>query len=134
MNRTTDQRYHRVRAFRGDLPTPLASWLKVSVVDVAPMRRLRLAWMGRTSDDEVPDPTISLPRQLRACRAVLTEDMEISLHFWDVETSRKDLDARGSSTAWKNFDIPIPRDGGIGDLLAEAQRPDRRFDGVMRRG
>src|SRR4051794_24468193 len=81
----------------------LASWLKASVVDVAPIPRLRLAWMGRTSDDEVQDPTISLPRQLRSCRAVLGEGMEISLHFWDVETSRKNLDARGSSTAWKNF-------------------------------
>jgi site-specific DNA recombinase len=109
----------------------LASWLTASVVDLAPMRRLRLAWMGRTSDDEVQDPTISLPRQLRACHSVLGEDMEISLHFWDVETSRKDLDARGSSTAWRNFDIGIPRDGGIADLLAEARRPDRRFDGVI---
>jgi hypothetical protein len=84
----------------------LATWLKASVVDLAPTRRMRLAWMGRTSHDEVQDPTISLPRQLRACHAVLSEDMEIGLHFWDVETSRKDLDARGSSTAWKNFDIP----------------------------
>jgi DNA invertase Pin-like site-specific DNA recombinase len=109
----------------------LATWLKASVVDLAPTRRMRLAWMGRTSHDEVQDPTISLPRQLRACHAVLSEDMEIGLHFWDVETSRKDLDARGSSTAWKNFDIPIPRNGGIADLLAEAQRPDRRFDGVI---
>jgi DNA invertase Pin-like site-specific DNA recombinase len=109
----------------------LATWLKASIVDLAPARRLRLAWMGRTSDDEVQDPTISLPRQLRACRAVLTDDMAIDLHFWDVETSRKELDARGSSTAWRNFDIAIPRDGGIGDLLAEAQRPDRRFDGVI---
>jgi hypothetical protein len=109
----------------------LASWLRASVVDLAPTRRMRLAWMGRTSHDEVQDPTISIPRQLRACHAVLSEDMEITLHFWDVETSRNDLDARGSSTAWKNFDIPIPRDGGIGDLLAQARRPDRRFDGVI---
>ena len=84
----------------------LASWLKARVVDLAPTRPLRLAWMGRTSDHEVQDPTISLPRQLRACRAVLTEDMEISLHFWDVETSRKELDARGSSTALEGLRHP----------------------------
>jgi DNA invertase Pin-like site-specific DNA recombinase len=109
----------------------LATWLKARVVDTRPARRMRLAWMGRTSDDEVQDPTISLPRQLRSCHAVLTEGMDISLFFWDVETSRKELGARGTSTAWRNFDIDIPRDGGIGDLLEEAQRPDRRFDGVI---
>jgi site-specific DNA recombinase len=109
----------------------LATWLKARVVDNATGQRTRLAWMGRTSDDEVQDPTISLPRQLRSCQAVLGDDMEIGLFFWDVETSRKDLAARGSSTAWRKFDIDIPRDGGIADLLAEARRPDRRFDGVI---
>lgn len=109
----------------------LATWLKARVVDIAEPRRLRLAWMGRTSDDEVQDPTISLPRQLRSSRAVLSDEMEIVLYFWDVETSRKDLGARGSSSAWRSFDIDIPRDGGIADLLAEAQRPNRRFDGVI---
>jgi hypothetical protein len=29
------------------------------------------------------------------------------------------------------FDIPIPRDGGLQGLLAEAERPDRRFDVVI---
>ncbi|GIF48182.1 hypothetical protein Afe04nite_27210 [Asanoa ferruginea] len=109
----------------------LATWLQARVVDTPEPRRLRLAWMGRTSDDEVQDPTISLPRQLRSCHVALGDDMEIRLHFWDVETSRKALGARGSSSAWRNFDIDIPRDGGIADLLAEAQRPDRRFDGVI---
>src|SRR5918994_920068 len=109
----------------------LATWLKARAVDARPTRRMRLAWMGRTSDDEVQDPTISLPRQLRSCRAVLGDDMEIGLYFWDVETSRKELAARGTSTAWRNFDLDIPRDGGIADLLAEAKSPDRRFDGVI---
>src|SRR4051794_23490148 len=57
--------------------------------------------------------------------------MEIRYFFWDVETSRLELDQRGSSEAWKKFAIDIPRDGGIADLLEEASRPDRRFDGVI---
>jgi site-specific DNA recombinase len=108
----------------------LSDWLQASVVMAVP-RKLRGAFLGRTSDDEVQDPTISLPRQLRSCHAGLDDDMAVVLHFWDVETSRKELDARGSSNAWRKFDIDIPRDGGIGDLLAEARRPDRRFDFVI---
>jgi len=32
---------------------------------------------------------------------------------------------------YDRFGIPIARDGGIADLLAEAARPDRRFDVVV---
>ena len=109
----------------------LAAWLQASVLDVGQLPTLRLAFMGRTSDDEVQDPTISMPRQLRSSKSVLEAGMEIRYYFWDVETSRLELDSRGSSTAWKQFDIDIPRDGGIADLLEEARRPDRRFDAVI---
>ena len=54
----------------------LATWLRASVVDVDEVRPLRLAFMGRTSDDEVQDPTISIPRQLRSARSVLSPGME----------------------------------------------------------
>jgi site-specific DNA recombinase len=40
-------------------------------------------------------------------------------------------DARGQGTAHRAFDLRIPRDGGIPDLLAEARRPNRRFDAVI---
>ncbi|ONI85373.1 hypothetical protein ALI144C_13910 [Actinosynnema sp. ALI-1.44] len=52
-------------------------------------------------------------------------------HFYDIESGRKELDARGKSAAHEQFDIPIPRDGGIQGLLAEAERADRRFDFVI---
>ncbi|MDP9799013.1 DNA invertase Pin-like site-specific DNA recombinase [Catenuloplanes nepalensis] len=55
----------------------------------------------------------------------------IVAHFYDVESGRMDLDRRGLGHAHEQFDIPIPRDGGIQDLLAEANRPGRRFDGVI---
>jgi hypothetical protein len=47
----------------------------------------------------------------------------------DIETSQTELGARASCTEWRNFEILNPRCGGIADLLDEAQRPDRRFDG-----
>jgi DNA invertase Pin-like site-specific DNA recombinase len=40
-------------------------------------------------------------------------------------------DARGQGTAHEAFDLRIPRDGGITDLLAEAHQPGRRFDAVI---
>ena len=48
-----------------------------------------------------------------------------------MESGRKNLDDRGGSRAHEQFDIPVPRDGGIQDLLTEAAQPDRRFVAVI---
>jgi len=92
---------------------------------------LRVAWAGRTSTYDQQDPTLSLPRQLRKSQEVLPDDAAIVAHFYDIESGRKDLADRGHSRAHELFQIPIPRDGGIADLLEEAERPDRRFDAVI---
>lgn len=94
-------------------------------------RPLKVAWLGRVSTDDQQDPTLSLPRQLRASREALPPETVIVAHFYDVESGRKDPDLRGGSNAHERFEIPIPRDGGINDLLEEAKRPDRRFDAVI---
>lgn len=91
----------------------------------------RFAWVGRTSTYDQQDPTLSIPRQLRSSHQALPDDAVIVAHFYDIESGRKDLASRGHSTAHEQFDIPLPRDGGIQDLLAEAERPDRRFDYVI---
>ena len=91
----------------------------------------RFAWVGRTSTYDQQDPTLSLPRQLGASQVALPEDAVIVAHFYDIESGRKELATRGRGTAHEQFTIPIPRDGGIQDLLAEAERPDRRFDYVI---
>jgi site-specific DNA recombinase len=41
------------------------------------------------------------------------------------------VENRGAGNAHEQFDIPLPRDGSIADLLAEATRPDRRFVAVV---
>lgn len=89
-----------------------------------------VAWLGRTSTEDAQDPTISLPRQLSNSRDALPEGFVIVAHFYDVESGRKDLSDRGHSHAHERFAIPVPRDGGIKDLLEEA-RPDRRFVAVV---
>jgi site-specific DNA recombinase len=90
-----------------------------------------VAWLGRTSTEDNQDPTLSLPRQLQNARKALPPGWVIVAHFYDIESGRKDLDARGRSLAHTRFAIPIPRDGGIADLLEEVERPDRRFAAVI---
>lgn len=92
---------------------------------------LRVAWAGRTSTYDQQDPTLSLPRQLRKSQEALPSDAVITVHFYDIESGRKELAERGHGRAHEQFQIPIPRDGGIADLLEEAGRRDRRFDAVI---
>ena len=95
---------------------------------------LTACFVGRTSTDDKQDPTLSLPRQLGTCQKALAgvpEDVVIVAHFYDIESGRKDLDQRGHGTAHEQFAIPIHRDGGIADMLAEAASPQRRFDLVI---
>lgn len=92
---------------------------------------IRVAFAGRTSTYDQQDPTLSIPRQLRTCDNALPENAVIMVYFYDIESGRKDLADRGRGQAHELFQIPVPRDGGIQDLLEEAQRPDRRFDVVI---
>ncbi|PKV82556.1 recombinase family protein [Nocardia fluminea] len=91
----------------------------------------RMAFAGRTSTGDLQDPTLSMPRQYSNTQLALPEGGVITAHFWDIESGRKDTADRGQGNLHEQFDIPVPRDGGIQDLLAEALRPDRRFDYVI---
>ncbi|WP_236706397.1 recombinase family protein, partial [Frankia sp. ACN1ag] len=92
---------------------------------------VRVAFAGRTSTEEQQDPRQSLMRQLGRAKSALPESWMIVSHFYDVESGRKELGERGHGADVSRFDIPIPRDGGIDDLLAEATHPNRRFDAVI---
>ena len=50
---------------------------------------IRAAFAGRTSTYDQQDPTLSLPRQLRASQDALPEDAVIVAHYYDVESGRK---------------------------------------------
>ncbi|MDX8028811.1 recombinase family protein [Lentzea sp. BCCO 10_0856] len=92
---------------------------------------IRVAWLGRTSTDDHQDPRQSAMRQLGNSRAALPESWVIVAHFYDVESGRLELDERGQGTDYAKYDLPIPRDGGVADLLAESSHPGRRFDVVI---
>src|SRR5207248_3188150 len=66
-----------------------------------------------------------------SARRALPDGFVIVAKFYDVESGRKSAETRGHGRGHEQFDIPIPRDGGIADLLAEVKRPDRRFVAVV---
>jgi hypothetical protein len=74
---------------------------------------------------------LSQPRQLASCEAALPEGWRLTAWFWDIESGRMALERRGRSNAHERIDVPLPRDGGLTDLLAEADHPSRRFDAVI---
>src|SRR5215470_12344699 len=92
---------------------------------------VRVAFLGRTSTEDQQDPRQSLLRQLGNSKTVIPESWVIVAHFYDVESGRMELAARGRGDNYERFDIPIARDGGIADLLDEAHHPGRRFDVVI---
>lgn len=91
---------------------------------------LRFAFYGRVSTEDNQDPTLSLPRQLANCQqAVERVGGTITAHYYDVESGDARLSSRGSGKGLRGFDIPIPRDGGLLDLLEDAR--DTRFEVVI---
>jgi site-specific DNA recombinase len=113
-------------------PAGLLEWLRTESGHEA--RRpvwVPVAWLGRTSTDDNQDPTLSLPRQLDVTRRALPPGWAIVGSFYDVESGRTTPAHRGRGQGHVGLDIPIVRDGGIADLLAEARRPDRRFVAVV---
>lgn len=91
----------------------------------------RYAWYGRVSTEDEQDPTLSFPRQLaNAERAVAEAGGRIVAHYYDIESGARTYATRGSGNL-AGFDIPIPRDGGLQDLLADAAWRPARFDRVI---
>src|SRR5205823_4137900 len=66
---------------------------------------IRVAFAGRTSTYDQQDPTLSMPRQLRNCQGVLPDNAVIVAHFYDIESGRMDLAARGRGHAHELFQI-----------------------------
>jgi len=91
----------------------------------------RYAWYGRVSTEDEQDPTLSFPRQLaNAERQVGESAGRIVAHYYDIESGTRAYAARGSG-GLAGFDIAIPRDGGLQELLADAARRPARFDRVI---
>ncbi|HVB27145.1 MAG TPA: recombinase family protein, partial [Mycobacteriales bacterium] len=91
----------------------------------------RYAWYGRVSTEDEQDPTLSFPRQLgNAERQVADSGGRIVAHYYDIESGTRAYTDRGSG-GLSGFDIAIPRDGGLQDLLGDAKSRPARFDRVI---
>jgi hypothetical protein len=87
-----------------------------------PAEPVPVAILARTSTLALQDPVASLNRQIRSCQAWLPQGWYIAGYYWDVESGGIDLEQRSQGQAWQPFaGAGIPRDGGMADLLAEAQ-------------
>jgi site-specific DNA recombinase len=98
------------------------------VDDPAP---LPLAFLGRTSTAIVQDPVSSMRRQVRSAQEKAPPGSFIAAWYWDIESGGMDLEERGHGSVHERFDVGIPRDGGIADLLTEAGGPNPRFAAVI---
>ena len=90
---------------------------------------MRWAFFGRVSDKDKQDPSISIPRQLQKCIEELPANSEIVRHYWDIESGRKSIEERGKGADGSLYGVPVPRDGGVTELLADARRG--LFDAVI---
>jgi site-specific DNA recombinase len=86
---------------------------------------LVFAFYGRVSTEDNQDPTLSIPRQLTSCeRAVGQIGGRIVAHYYDVESGAARFEARCSGRGLRGFDIPIPRRGGLQELIVDAGSAD----------
>ena len=90
----------------------------------------RYAFYGRCSTEDEQDPTLSFPRQLGNARRRIGTDGVIVAHYYDIESGKLRYDARGGGHL-DGFEIDIPRDGGLQDLLAAVTVQPRAFDRVI---
>jgi DNA invertase Pin-like site-specific DNA recombinase len=92
----------------------------------------RYAAFLRCSNEELQDPNLSLDRQLRTCQAAVARwGGRIVAVYYEVETGASRYEQRGRGTRLAGFDIPIPRAGGLHELVADATSGPRRFDRVV---
>jgi len=97
-----------------------------------PAEPVPVALLARTSTLGLQDPLASLSRQVRSCQAWLPAGWYIAGYYWDIESGGLDLEDRSQGHAHQAFTAAgIPRDGGLADLLTEAQAPIPRFAAVV---
>lgn len=91
---------------------------------------IRYAWYGRVSTEDEQDPTLSFPRQLGNAKRRIGDDGVIVAHFYDIESGKRRYEDRGTGNL-TGFDIDIPRDGGLQELLTSAAGKKPPFDRII---
>ncbi|WP_431929882.1 recombinase family protein [Nonomuraea jabiensis] len=87
-------------------------------------RPTRTAFIGRCSTKDNQDPRSSIAGQLAEASVLLEPGEVFAAHFWDVESGMLGLDERSQASAedYARLGVPVPRDGGLRELLEWADR------------
>ncbi|MEU6559427.1 recombinase family protein [Nocardia nova] len=84
----------------------------------------RTAFVGRVSTKDNQNPATSLPRQVALSSERLEPGEEFVAYFWDIESGMLPPEMRSLAPqeAYDAMALPLPRDGGLQDLLARAEQ------------
>ena len=96
-----------------------------------PAEPVPVAVLARTSTLLLQDPAASLRRQITSTHEWLPPGFYVAGYYWDVESGALDIEDRGHGSYGQFTAQGIPRDGGLADLLTEAQSPQPRFAAVV---
>lgn len=82
----------------------------------------RSVFVGRVSTKDHQNPASSLPRQVSLAAERLTPGETFIAYFWDVESGMlpPELRGLGSQEMYDALAVPIPRDGGLQELVDRA--------------
>ncbi|GAA3306060.1 hypothetical protein [Nonomuraea dietziae] len=91
---------------------------------VASTRPARTAFLGRCSTKGNQDSRSSIAGQLAEACPLLAPGEAFTAHFWDVESGMLGLNERsqGSADDYARLGVPVPRDGGLRELLERVER------------
>ena len=87
-------------------------------------RPRRSVFVGRVSTKDNQNPATSIPRQVVSASARLEPGEQFVAYYWDVESGMlpPELRGLGSAEMYAALDVPTPRDGGLQDLVEQAEQ------------
>jgi hypothetical protein len=86
-------------------------------------RDRRSVFVGRVSTKDNQNPASSIPRQVVLASARLEPGEQFVAYYWDVESGMlpPELRGLGSAEMYAALEVPTPRDGGLQDLIEQAE-------------
>lgn len=87
-------------------------------------RPSRTVFLGRVSTKDLQDPRSSIAGQVAEASVLPEPGEQFSGYFWDVESGMLGLDERSQigPEVYERLQVPVPRDGGLNDLLEAVER------------
>lgn len=91
---------------------------------LAQTRPRRPVFVGRVSTKDQQNPAASISRQVLTASERLEPGEEFIAYFWDVESGMLPPELRGLGTRemYDQLAVPVPRDGGLQDLVDRAEQ------------